>query len=82
MSVLALLQDAAIVVADTRAPILTLSQVFPILFVVMGPPLKTPAVYYARTLEIPTPRWICMLLIEEAISGRSTKNVPWLSASL
>jgi multiple antibiotic resistance protein len=29
-------------------PLLTLSQVFTLLFVVMGPPLKTPLVYYAR----------------------------------
>lgn len=30
------------------APLLSLAQVFTLLFVVMGPPLKTPLVYYAR----------------------------------
>jgi len=46
MSLFALLQGAADVVRQT--PLLNLGQVFTLLFVVMGPPLKTPAVYYAR----------------------------------
>ena len=38
--------------------LLTLSQVFTLLFVVMGPPLKTPLVYYARmqAFDAPTRR--------------------------
>lgn len=42
----ALLQDAVVVARG--APLLSLAQVFTVLFVVMGPPLKTPMVYYAR----------------------------------
>lgn len=48
MNVFALLQTAVPPVADPQGQVLALSQVFTLLFVVMGPPLKTPAVYYAR----------------------------------
>lgn len=48
MSVLALLQETAIVLREVSAYDLDLAQVFTLLFVVMGPPLKTPAIYYAR----------------------------------
>jgi len=48
MSVIAFLQDAVVAAQQTRGPLLDLAQVFTLLFVVMGPPLKTPAVYYAR----------------------------------
>lgn len=48
MGVLALLQETAIVVRDASVHTMSLAQVFTLLFVVMGPPLKTPAVYYAR----------------------------------
>ena len=41
-------------------------------------PPKAPA----PLLLVPTPRCICMLFTDEEKSGRLTKNVPWLSASL
>lgn len=48
MTPLALLQDAVTTLPSPTTQILGLSQAFTLLFVVMGPPLKTPAVYYAR----------------------------------
>lgn len=48
MGVLVLFQDTAVALSDAGAPMLGIAQVFTLLFVVMGPPLKTPAVYYER----------------------------------
>ena len=48
MSMVTMVQDAVSIVRETTPPLLNLAQVFTLLFVVMGPPLKTPAVYYAR----------------------------------
>lgn len=50
MSTLALLQAASVVPDDVPKQMLNLIQVFVLLFVVMGPPLKTPLVYYSRML--------------------------------
>ncbi len=50
MTMLALFQNVVTVITDHPPPmqILALSEAFTLLFVVMGPPLKTPAIYYAR----------------------------------
>lgn len=60
MTLLAMFQDAVTVVTDHPPPaqILALSEAFTLLFVVMGPPLKTPAIYYARmhAFDAPTRR--------------------------
>ncbi|MET0936580.1 MAG: MarC family protein [Luteibacter sp.] len=45
---LAFLQTAVTTVVEPPAQVLSLAQVFTLLFVVMGPPLKTPLAYYAR----------------------------------
>jgi multiple antibiotic resistance protein len=50
MALFAILQEAASVSSGQppAAQLLALSEAFTLLFVVMGPPLKTPAIYYAR----------------------------------
>ncbi|APG05508.1 hypothetical protein BJI69_17430 [Luteibacter rhizovicinus DSM 16549] len=50
MAVLAFLQEVVSIATEPprATQILGLSEAFTLLFVVMGPPLKTPAVYYAR----------------------------------
>src|SRR5512142_3388021 len=48
MGMLALLQETTVVTHGAGEYLLDLAQVFTLLFVVMGPPLKTPAIYYAR----------------------------------
>ncbi|MGF6494831.1 multiple antibiotic resistance protein [Luteibacter sp. 621] len=55
MSALAFLQGAIVVPDGAPQPMLNLMQVFVLLFVVMGPPLKTPLVYYARMLPYDHP---------------------------
>lgn len=54
---IAIFQDAVTAVSDHAPPIqvLALSEAFTLLFVVMGPPLKTPAVYYARMYAYDAP---------------------------
>jgi multiple antibiotic resistance protein len=48
MTLLAMFQEVVTVARAPEAQLLGLSQAFTLLFVVMGPPLKTPAVYFAR----------------------------------
>jgi multiple antibiotic resistance protein len=44
-------QDVA-VPAGSTTPLLGVSEVFMLLFITLGPPLKTPAVYFARTHQL------------------------------
>jgi multiple antibiotic resistance protein len=48
MTLLAMFQEAVTSDPVPAAQLLALSEAFTLLFVVMGPPLKTPAVYFAR----------------------------------
>ena len=48
MTIIAILQEAASTGQTLPAPVLGLTEAFTLLFVVMGPPLRTPAVYHAR----------------------------------
>lgn len=47
-TVIAFLQTAVDAGGEQGAQLLSLTQVFTLLFIVMGPPLKTPLAYYAR----------------------------------
>jgi multiple antibiotic resistance protein len=52
---LAMLLQAAedvVVPVGTATPLLGISEVFMLLFITLGPPLKTPAVYFARTHQL------------------------------
>ena len=46
-------------------------------FILIVPPNAPPPF-----VEGPTPLWIWMVLVDEAISGKSTQKTPWDSASL
>jgi multiple antibiotic resistance protein len=54
MNLSMLLQAAqdVVVPAGTTTPLLGVSEVFMLLFITLGPPLKTPAVYFARTHQL------------------------------
>src|SRR4051812_16028117 len=62
MSVFFLLQSADDLVVRATQPLLDLAQVFTLLFVVIGPPLKSPALFYARTqgLAPSARRWLAL----------------------